>query len=216
MLIMKLFSKRRFLLSNVSLFFLFVLIASCDFIGTTGSKSLLSFVKAKDSGKEWLLKVGSVQVSEEEFLAEYQAPLQFANLPDDIKKNYLGDIAKKQAFLDGLEAQYLVFLEAEKGKMFDNPDFKRFLKMQVREAVYQYYLQSELGKDLIISDDDVADFYNNNKSMFPGPLDAQSEMQLRGYLRQKKISEKLSAKLGQFKEKSPISVNDKVDVFGRK
>lgn len=198
------------LFSAVSIF-----LFSCQ-AKTGGSVSKIVGLAKESDGSNWIFRVDGVKVTRENLLEEYLLPYRFAGLPDDVMEKISTDIPRKQNYVEMTETQVLTLLDAESKGILEDRDFRVFLKKQIRESVFQYYLVSQLGKGITVSDDEVAEYYNLNKDRFPGGLTAQGELELRSFLKEQKLKAKLDEHLKILRQKYKVEMNPSADLFSVK
>lgn len=200
----------------ISVFFvLSVALLSCQGKGGASVSKLIGLAKESE-GSNWLFRVNGVKVTRENLLDEYLLPYRFAGLPDDVMEKISTDIPRKQNYMEMTETQYLTLLDAESKGILEDKDFRVFLRKQIRESVFQYYLVSQLGKGIAVSDDEVAEYYNLNKERFPGGLTAQGELELRSFLKEQKLKSKLEEHLKILRKKYKVENNPAADLFSLK
>lgn len=167
-------------------------------------------------GTQLLFSVDGKKVFRELLDSEFELTLSMAQIPPEMAARVRADITHKQRALESLQAQFVVLLEAQQRGVFTNSEFRTLLRKVVRETSFQYATMDLAGKDLVVTDDDVANYYNQNKNQFPGGFDSQAEIELRKLLKQAKMQEVMMKKIADFKTRHPVTVNDAVDLYGIK
>jgi AraC-like DNA-binding protein len=167
-------------------------------------------------GKTVLFSVGDRPLHREQFEDEYELLLKFSDVPEEMAAQYRANIQQKQMLLDGMQKQFLLILDGRDRNLFTNQVFKNYMRKTVRDAAFQYVLMSSLGREITVSDEDVAHFYNQNKSQFQGGFSSETEIKLRGYLKQTRLQEILEKRLVEIRGRHPVKINDTVDLYGIK
>jgi len=183
--------------------------------GGGGLKGLLDQAVSSD-GKTVLFTVGDRPMHREQFEEEYELLLKFSDVPEEMAAQYRANIQQKQMLLDGLQKQYLLILDARDRNSFTNQLFKNYMRKTLRDAAFQYVLMTSLGREITVTDEEVANFYNQNKAQFQGGFSSETEIKLRAYLKQARLQEILEKRLVEIKAKFPVKINDTVDLYGIK
>lgn len=165
-------------------------------------------------GKDVLFTIDGKKVHKE--LIEGELDLMLAQAPPEMAARFKADIAKKQQALESMQTQYLLLMDAQQKNLFTNRDFHTYLRKVVRDSSVQFALMALAGGDQTVTDEEVANYYNQNKNMFPGGFDSNTEIQLRAMLKQQKMQEVVMKKISEIKSRHPVTVNDAVDLYGIK
>jgi len=152
---------------------------------------------------EWAAKIDGKTISIDEFNSYYYTQNKMmANVPtkEDVDK-LAADPAyadhpflNKANFLDHLIAQKLIYNKAMKDKSIDKEELNSILEITKIQAASQYFLGQKLKDKISVTDEEVAEFYNKNRSQFAG----RTANEATAYIRQQLMAYKSRQEANQY------------------
>lgn len=152
---------------------------------------------------EWAAEIDGKTISIDEFNSYYYTQNKMmANVPskEDVDK-LAADPAyadhpflNKANFLDHLIAQKLIYNKAMKDKSIDKEELNSILEITKIQAASQYFLGQKLKDKISVTDEEVAEFYNKNRSQFAG----RTANEATAYIRQQLMAYKSRQEANQY------------------
>jgi hypothetical protein len=170
---------------------------------------------------EWIMKIDGTSLSIKELDELYYAhhkqilqQLKFDVTNEDVDK-FAADFMtvkrlptlNKEIFLNEVINQRLIYDKAVEAGMDSLPEVKAMIKIAQDTAVVQYYIREKFKNDLVVSDQEVEAFYNENRANFKmEPID-QAEKKIRQYLGSQKLLKKMKKFVDDLKDVARIEKN---------
>ena len=160
-------------------------------------------ISCNNTSGEWAASIDDKVISIKEFNKYYYTQNKMmANVASDEDVDKLADdpayanhpFLNKTNFLDHLIAQKLLYNKAMKDKSIDKDELNAILEITKIQTASQYYLGQKLKDKIEVSDEEVAEFYNKNRSQFAG----RTANEATAYIRQQLISYKSRQEANQY------------------
>lgn len=170
-------------------------------------------------GSEWVAKIDGDKIELETFNSYYYAHhrvlygKETTNEEIDKKAESIADVRRnplldKNRFLEELINTRLVLRKSEEDEYLKkNPDFKEMLSLYEEGLVANFYATDKFGDKLNITDEEIANVYNQQKSAFANrPID-QVEQYIRQQLTQQKFLKLGNELVDELKSNASITKN---------
>lgn len=160
-------------------------------------------ISCNNTSGEWAASIDDKVISIKEFNKYYYTQNKMmANVASDEDVDKLADdpayanhpFLNKTNFLDHLIAQKLLYNKALQDKSIDKDELNAILEITKIQTASQYYLGQKLKDKIEVSDEEVAEFYNKNRSQFAG----RTANEATAYIRQQLISYKSRQEANQY------------------
>ncbi len=160
-------------------------------------------ISCNNTSGEWAASIDDKVISIKEFNKFYYTQNKMmANVASNEDVDQLADdpayanhpFLNKTNFLDHLIAQKLLYNKAMKDKSIDKDELNAILEITKIQTASQYYLGQKLKDKIEVSDEEVAEFYNKNRSQFAG----RTANEATAYIRQQLISYKSRQEANQY------------------
>jgi len=172
----------------LSFFIVFGMVA-CDFINWNElpwNKKQEIIKKEKKTvpeeavNKDWAVKINDDPITIDEFYKFYYTQNKILLNMSKEEINQLAEdpsmvnhpTLNKSKFMDFIISRKLLYDRALKDKSIDNEELKTIMKLFKLQGVATYYLSEKLKDEVIISDEEIDQYYKKNKDKYKGlPVD---------------------------------------------
>jgi len=154
-----------------------------------------------NKGGKWAVKINNDVVSIDEYNDFYytQNKILLNMDREDIDK-LSADMSminhptlNKTKFMDFLVSRKLLFQKAMKDDSINKDELKTVIELFKLQGVATYYLSEKLKDEIVITDDEVDNFYNSNRRMFKGvPVNDQVIAKIKQQIFMQKFEQKSS------------------------
>ncbi len=160
-------------------------------------------ISCNNMSGDWAASIDDKVISIKEFNKYYYTQNKMmANVPSNEDVDKLAEdpayanhpFLNKTNFLDHLIAQKLLYNRALKDKSIDKDELDSILELTKIQTASQYYLGQKLKDKIEVSDEEVTEFYNKNRSQFAG----RTANEATAYIRQQLISYKSRQEANQY------------------
>ncbi len=138
---------------------------------------------------------------------EYYLKTKYAQNPELIPKAR-NSFEERKAVLRDMINERLIYDEAKKMKIDQEPEVKNLIKLYTRQIIINAYIDKYLSKDINVSDAEINEFYNKNKKYFKNADPDLARKQIKYQLTLKKYDAKIAELLDKLKNKYKIDEND--------
>lgn len=160
-------------------------------------------ISCNNTSGEWAAKIDGKTISIDEFNRFYYTQNKMmANVTSKEDVDKLADdpayanhpFLNKANFLDHLIAQKLIYNKAMSDKNVDKEELNSILEITRIQTASQYYLGQKLKDRITVTDEEVSEFYNKNRSQFVG----RTANEATAYIRQQIMSYKSRQEANQY------------------
>ncbi len=167
------------------------------------SLSVLMTVSCNNTSGDWAAKIDGKTISIDEFNRYYYTQNKMmANVDSKEEVDKLANdpsyanhpFLNKANFLDHLIAQKLIYSKAMNDKSIDKEELNTILEITKIQTASQYYLGQKLKDKIKVTDEEVAQYYNQNRRQFAG----RTANEATAYIRQQILSYKSRQEANQY------------------
>jgi hypothetical protein len=165
----------------------------------------------------WIVKIDGKRVSFEEFNNLYYAQMRMAynksneeidKLSKDPASIQQNPMLKKSDFLNSLIQNKLLYFKALSEGYENNKEAKILTEYQVLNVVGQFYAETVIKNNIVITEKEISDTYIKYQSQFNGlPVQMVSE-RIKNTLQQQKLSEEYAKKLEEVRKNAQLDRNE--------
>lgn len=165
--------------------------------------SVLITISCNNTSGEWAAKIDGKTISIEEFNRYYYTQNKMmANVNSREEVDRLANdpsyanhpFLNKANFLDHLIAQKLIYSKAMNDKSIDKEELNTILEITKIQTASQYFLGQKLKDKIKVTDEEVAQYYNQNRRQFAG----RTANEATAYIRQQILSYKSRQEANQY------------------
>jgi len=167
------------------------------------SLSVLMTISCTNSSGDWAAKIDGKTITIDEFNRYYYTQNRMmANVDsnEDVDKlandpSYANHpFLNKSNFLDHLIAQKLIYNRAMNDKSINRDELNTILEITKIQTASQYFLGQKLKDKIKVTDEEVAQYYNQNRRQFTG----RTANEATAYIRQQILSYKSRQEANQY------------------
>ncbi len=165
---------------------------------------------------EWVAKINGETITQEELDNYYYAQHKsMMNLPKEEIDKLATDpsataqnpLLNKQEFLEQMIRQQLVYQEAVDEGALENDEVEALIDMTKQSVVMGWYVKDKFKDDIDISQEEIEQVYNQQRSRFQGVPAEQAELYIKQNIHQQKMQMKLREMVENLREKGKIEKN---------
>lgn len=167
------------------------------------SLSALMTISCQNASGDWAAKIDGKTISIDEFNRYYYTQNKMmanVNSKEEVDKlasdpSYANHpFLNKSNFLDHLIAQKLIYSKAMSDKSIDKDELTTILEITKIQTASQYFLGQKLKDKVKVTDEEVAQYYNQNRRQFTG----RTANEATAYIRQQILSYKSRQEANQY------------------
>ena len=167
------------------------------------SLSVLMTISCQNASGDWAAKIDGKTISIDEFNRYYYTQNKMmanVNSKEEVDKlasdpSYANHpFLNKSNFLDHLIAQKLIYNRAMSDKSIDKDELNTILEITKIQTASQYFLGQKLKDKIKVTDEEVAQYYNQNRRQFTG----RTANEATAYIRQQILSYKSRQEANQY------------------
>ncbi|MFC1503785.1 SurA N-terminal domain-containing protein [Spirochaetota bacterium] len=163
-------------------------------------------------GKTWLAKVDGITIHNEDLQNEYTLQIENSGLPQGQINRLIADENKKKEYLNQMVDQYVIYNLAKKDGMLTSKDFTKYLKIIMRNAVFEYYLRYKLLAEIKVSEDEIEEYYNRNKEKYTKRFGSEEEMEIIQIIRKEKLKKSYAGFIENLRKNAEIKRNEEEEL----
>ncbi len=148
-----------------------------------------------------IAKVNNIPITLDDYRREK------AKLPENLQK-LLKKPEKKLQFIQNLIDKELIYEESKKARIDEDESFKKKLEALKKELMINEFLKRKIFNNIIISEQEIKDYYDKNKKNFNLPYD-QVKSKIREILKKEKEQKLFQKYIESLRHSAKIEINTK-------